>query len=382
VRTDRELAAGDVVDIASAMPAFTADQLRAATVSSPPDPIYLELPDDFPQPVVDTAAAATASASNPYDQARTLQDWFRTNFEYSLDAPSGHSVSAIEDFLARRSGYCEQFAGTFAAMARSLGMPARVAVGYTTGLTRADGAFSVLGKNAHAWPEIWFDGLGWVQFEPTPGRGAPGAEDVTGVAPQQDDTPPPGAAAPSELPLPVPMPEMSIPVSGPDQADLEAPVTPDSVPVVEPEASGGLSWAWVLGGAAVLGLVVAAPAIGRRLRRSQVPSDPGTRIAELWARARRAVESSIGRRFDPTLTPLEQARLVSPVLPPAAAPLRALAEVATAATYAPASELADAGIETHDPAQGPLQWCHEIERVANDHLTPAGRVRRYFTEWR
>ena len=48
----------------------------------------------------------------------------------------------------------------------------------------------MLGKNAHAWPEIWFDGLGWVPFEPTPGRGAPGAENYTGVAPAQDEAAP------------------------------------------------------------------------------------------------------------------------------------------------------------------------------------------------
>ncbi len=67
-------------------------------------------------------------------------------------------------------------------MARSLGIPARVAVGFTHGVA-ANGSFTVLGKNAHAWPEVWFDQLGWVAFEPTPGRGAPGAEDYTGVAP-------------------------------------------------------------------------------------------------------------------------------------------------------------------------------------------------------
>ena len=56
------------------------------------------------------------------------------------------------------------------------------------GSLQADGSRTVLGKNAHAWPEVWFDGLGWVPFEPTPGRGAPGAEGYTGVAAAQDET--------------------------------------------------------------------------------------------------------------------------------------------------------------------------------------------------
>ena len=115
-----------------------------------------------------------------------LQDWFRTEFTYSTDVPDGHGNSAIESFLENRVGYCEQFAGTFAAMARSLGIPARVAVGFTQGEQQDDGTYVVLGRNAHAWPEVWFDGYGWVPFEPTPGRGMPGAEAYTGVPPQQD----------------------------------------------------------------------------------------------------------------------------------------------------------------------------------------------------
>jgi transglutaminase-like putative cysteine protease len=383
VRTDRELAAGDVITISSAMPSFTADELRHATASAPPDPIYLSLPADFPTAVSELAATVTASASTPYDKARTLQDWFRTNFEYSLEAPNDQSTSAIEAFLERRSGFCVHFAGTFAAMARSLGLPSRVARGYTTGLTRADGAYSVLGKNAHAWPEVWFDGYGWVSFEPTPGRGAPGAEAHTGVLPDQDDEPVGGAVAPGDVPITSTTVAIA---NGPDVADAQGPGIPDAsiapAPTVPEPVDHGLPWGPILVVAALLGLVAATPALARRLRRGHVPSDPATRIAELWARARRAIESTTGHRLDPALTPLEQARAASPQLPVAAQPLRALAEVATAATYAPPGELAEAGIEAHDPSQGPLQWCHEIERVANDALSPAGRVRHYFTDWR
>ena len=115
--------------------------------------------------------------------------------------PQGHGNDAIEAFLRQRIGYCEQFAGTFAAMARSIGVPARVAVGFTPGTEQPDGSRSVLGKNAHAWPEIWFDGLGWVPFEPTPGRGAPGAEGYTGLPAAQDDSiPQPGQGAGGEAP--------------------------------------------------------------------------------------------------------------------------------------------------------------------------------------
>ena len=177
VRVDRDLEEGDRFDIVSAMPSFSPDVLRAASSTAPPDPIYLELPDGFPVSIAATASEVTAGAPTTYDKMLTLQDWFRTNFRYSLDVPQGHSTSAIEAFLRQRIGYCEQFAGTFAAMARGLGIPARVAVGYTPGLLQADGTRAVLGKNAHAWPEIWFDGLGWVPFEPTPGARCTGCRD-------------------------------------------------------------------------------------------------------------------------------------------------------------------------------------------------------------
>ena len=102
-----------------------------------------------------------------------LQDWFRTNFDYSLDSPAGHGDDALVDFLESGVGYCEQFAGAYAAMARSLGIPARVAVGFTPGNEDPDdpGLYRVLGRHAHAWPEVYFPGTGWVAFEPTPGRG-------------------------------------------------------------------------------------------------------------------------------------------------------------------------------------------------------------------
>lgn len=77
----------------------------------------------------------------------------------------------VSEFLAQRRGYCEQFAGTYAAFARAVGLPSRVVVGYTPGELRDDGRYYVQGKHAHAWPEIYFDGVGWVPFEPTPGRG-------------------------------------------------------------------------------------------------------------------------------------------------------------------------------------------------------------------
>ena len=166
------------------------DQLRAAPREAPPDPIYLELPDDFPGSIGDLAREVTAGAATDYDAAIALQNWFHSEFSYSLQVQAGHGTSAIESFLIERVGYCEQFSATFAAMARTLDIPSRVAVGFTPGLHGLDNWYGVLGKNAHAWPELWFGAaIGWVPFEPTPGRGIPGAESYTGIPAQQDTTP-------------------------------------------------------------------------------------------------------------------------------------------------------------------------------------------------
>ena len=145
---------------------------------------YLALPDGFNQRVAGLAADITADAAGPYAKALTLQNFFLENFVYALRVPSGHDTERMEQFLfSERRGYCEQFAGTYAAMARSIGLPARVAVGFTPG-ELVDGEYIVRGEHYHAWPEIWIGGR-WVYFEPTPGRGAPGAVVYTGVAPQQ-----------------------------------------------------------------------------------------------------------------------------------------------------------------------------------------------------
>jgi transglutaminase-like putative cysteine protease len=140
----------------------------------------LELPDDFPQSVVAQARAIVRGATTPYAKAKRLEAFFLTgDFVYDLAGPvDGSSSTAIEDFLDSKHGFCEQFAGAYAAMARAVGLPARVAVGFAPG-TFSNGEFNVLARDAHAWPEVWLAGLGWTQFEPTPAGPQPGQADPT-----------------------------------------------------------------------------------------------------------------------------------------------------------------------------------------------------------
>jgi hypothetical protein len=140
---------------------------------------YLALPADFPASVRALARRFVAGTYTPYDQAIALQDHLRVGYAYYQEARPGHSNADLEYFLFRSlHGYCEQFAGAFAAMARSLGLPARVAVGFTPGTYDPDaGVWRVTTKEAHAWPELYLEGLGWVPFEPTPGRAQPSQDD-------------------------------------------------------------------------------------------------------------------------------------------------------------------------------------------------------------
>ncbi len=205
VRRNRNTSDGLAYTIVSDQPVLTpADLTRGGGGMSHKDfAHYTRLPADFPAEVRSTAAQVVdrAGARTEYAKARALQDWFRSDFQYSLDPrlETDHAPPIVA-FLHLKRGWCEQFAGTYAAMARSLGLPSRVAIGFTPGRPDPNrpGTFDVFGRQAHAWPEVWFPGQGWVAFEPTPGRGSPGAEQYTGVPPQQDDaaTGPP-AATPS-----------------------------------------------------------------------------------------------------------------------------------------------------------------------------------------
>ncbi|MCO5967227.1 transglutaminase TgpA family protein [Actinoallomurus soli] len=172
-----ETAGGRAYTVSSVRPSPTYQQLEAA-VPVPDDVAsrYLAVPAPMSvgRDVIALAHRLTATASTPYDRAVKLQEWFTKpgNFKYSLDAPSPRNAGALRDFLfGSRTGYCEQFAASMALLARIVGIPARVAMGYTSGERQADGSWIVRTKDTHAWPELYFAGVGWLRFEPTPAGG-------------------------------------------------------------------------------------------------------------------------------------------------------------------------------------------------------------------
>ncbi|MFG2977890.1 transglutaminaseTgpA domain-containing protein [Streptomyces sp. NPDC048331] len=152
----------------------TAQQLQNAPE---PDPAvqeeYTKLPDNLPPVVAETARQVTQGAKDDYTRAVKLQDYFAVNggFRYNTKTASGTGPQAVARFLADKEGFCVHFAFSMAAMSRSLGIPARVAVGFTPGEKQSDGNVNVSMRDAHAWPELYFEGVGWTRFEPTPRSG-------------------------------------------------------------------------------------------------------------------------------------------------------------------------------------------------------------------
>lgn len=155
-------------------------QLRASVPDGQLSRSYLALPSDLPQIISDTATSVAGSASTDYDKALALQDYFTSDlFTYSTTAPvaqgyDGTGADVVAEFLKKKEGYCVHFASSMAIMARVLGIPSRVAVGFQPGTVsdvKGKTVFTVSTHDLHAWPELYFSGIGWLRFEPTPGRG-------------------------------------------------------------------------------------------------------------------------------------------------------------------------------------------------------------------
>ena len=161
----------------------TPEQLRAATGRYPVGlDSSLRLPRNSPLIIEQTARAVTAGTATPYDAAVALQTYLRgSEFTYDTAAPvadgyDGGGVDVVGTFLEVKRGYCVHFASAMAVMARSLGIPARIAIGYLPGSRSSNpiegrDRFNVDAHDLHAWPELYFTGIGWLPFEPTPGRG-------------------------------------------------------------------------------------------------------------------------------------------------------------------------------------------------------------------
>ncbi|MBM7505072.1 DUF3488 and DUF4129 domain-containing transglutaminase family protein [Agromyces aurantiacus] len=305
----------------------------------------LALPEELPPIIAETAAEVTASAPTRYDAAVEIQAFLRSSaFAYSEEAPveggfDGGGFDAIAQFLEVREGYCVHFASTMAVLAREVGIPSRISVGYTSGTPtdrRVDDevVVEVDSHDLHAWPELYFEGVGWVPFEPTPGRGTvpgysrPGADEQSpGLIPSSPSTGPGSTGRPD---------------GDPDRA-----LGGDSGTVTA--ASG-----WVRGGAILVAALVlvllpamirwgARAARRRRIRVGPQPADAAWRELAATAvdlgvavddrRTARALAEELAGRPGFAADPAE------PGAPSAAASLRRLRDAVERERYAPSAPL-------------------------------------------
>ncbi|GFM96577.1 hypothetical protein Sfulv_13880 [Streptomyces fulvorobeus] len=270
----------------------TADQLASA--GPPPSDLareYTQVPDSLPDVVRRTAAEVTKDATNAYERAVALQDWFASDggFTYDTTVSSGTGTAAIGRFLREKQGFCVHFSFTMAAMARSLGIPARVSVGFTPGTFQSNGSMSVGLRDAHAWPELYFEGVGWTRFEPTPTRGSTPSYTLPDAPTGSTDDPAQPSAGASQAPSAAP----SASANCPEQMRRQGECGPSALPgAVGPTDPGTPTRTVVLLGVAAA-LALALPALpllwrtrarGRRLGSSagRTPADATARTLAAW----------------------------------------------------------------------------------------------------
>ncbi len=241
----------------------------------------LALPADLPDLVRGLATEVTAGAEDPLEAAVALQRWFRDpqrgGFVYSTETQPGHSSNDLVAFLEDRSGYCEQFAATMAIMARVVGIPSRVAVGFLPGEETQPGLWSVTADDSHAWPELYFDGIGWVRFEPTPAE-------QTGAAPAYS-VPANDSAGGAEEDLDA---DGRASLRNEEGADAGGRPEADTGPQVNEGDAAAATWRILrLAGVSLLLVLAVAPAaiglVRRRWRwRGSVRAEPGRSAEAAW----------------------------------------------------------------------------------------------------
>lgn len=171
LRATERLLVDEQYSVRAALLAPTVAELRSAGTDYPDwvTERYLQLPDDLPVSIRELARELTRTRFAPYDKARVITTYLRTEIEYSDTIPAPPAGrEPLEWFLFTwQEGYCNYSASAQVVMLRSLGIPARLVVGFAEGQKVEDGNYVVIQKNAHAWPEVYFPEIGWVEFEPT-----------------------------------------------------------------------------------------------------------------------------------------------------------------------------------------------------------------------
>lgn len=308
VRSRGDSTAGQTYTISVADPTVTPEQLRASEL---PERGLFErersLPDSIPEIITRTVDEVTADAETPYDKAYAMQRYLREgDFTYSISTPvsqgyDGDSIGVVATFLERRSGYCIHFAAAMATMARVADIPSRIVIGFLPGDEISSDSdderreFEVDAEDLHAWPEFYFEGVGWVPFEPTPGR-----SDAPDYAP--DAAPTSTATADPEAAPEAPTRTRSAEAIPDDETETDA-VAEDA-----PDSSSAVIWAFALALLFALGSPALVRYVRRRWRRSQVREGKDA-VENAW---RETIDTALdhGLRLAGAQTPRQLARSI------------------------------------------------------------------------
>jgi transglutaminase-like putative cysteine protease len=266
---------------------------------------YAALPPGTPRQIGDIARKVAGSGTS-YSKALALQQWFRSgggfNYNPQVLPPKGRSEGGGNDavlaFLRDKQGYCVQFASAMAVMARTLNIPARVAVGFLPGTRRSDGTWEISVQDAHAWPELYFEGIGWVRFEPTPAARV--QQPPPWAVPAVPNEP---AASPSASASARPSATSSVAPRGDTTRDTaaQAPQRP-----LMDRILAAIPWRWLAVLLVLLALgavpMAAASVVGRSRWRRAAVGPPAVRAEVAWDELRRRLED-LGIRWVSSWTP-------------------------------------------------------------------------------
>ena len=293
-------------DTTGVEPQPTPEQLAASVPVLPRTPeAAFAAPPQLDTSVTDIVTTVTADADTPAAVVGAIYDFMTdpaNGWVYSLTTEPGTTGDDLADFLQNRRGYCEQYAGAMAAMVRWAGVPARVVLGYTPGLVQPDGTRLVTSNDAHAWVEVYFDGLGWVPYDPTPIDSDRAVVLPWAPRPPDLEVDPRTDLPTAPLPAPVPTAPEIDPGAGDTPAASADGGSVDWTGTVLPVAAG------VLGA----GALVSAPAAVRLLqRRRRLAAGSAAAVwDELAATAR-----DLDLPWDPWQTPRQIAARLGELLP-------------------------------------------------------------------
>ena len=351
IRPLRALKPGETYQARSLTSAAAAEDLRAAGTAYPtwvsnPN-LYVGQPNSrilsLAQQIVSEAAAG-----NPYDQAKAIEQWLRRNITYSetISAPPP-DVDAVEWLLFDvRQGYCTYYATAMIVMLRHLGIPARLAAGFSQGeYDDARGQYIVRERDAHTWVEVYFPSYGWIEFEPTAAEEPYSRESDSPTSPQQQPlsqftaspTPSPTLApsptSPATQSAPEPRPPQ--PTTAPSPTPTATPVIiPTLAPPLAPENPPPLPQPLVLLAAAISLLLILLTLLTAFLIwwwewRGMSGLSP---VSRAYARLERYI-GLIGIRVGSDKTALEKSSELQKRIPAAKEPIRAISDLYTLERY-------------------------------------------------